>query len=67
MQIIIIRVKGLNCALYVGLVVFSRFGLGFFAGTGVFTFFLPGLLFGVHGTSTGRKNDPRITSFLGSV
>ena len=25
------------------------------------------LLSGVHGTSTGRKNDPRITSFLGSV
>ena len=48
----------------------SRFGLGFFAGTagtGVFTFFFLALLFGVHGTSNGRKNDPRTTSFLGSV
>ena len=45
----------------------SRFGVGFFAGTGVFTFFFLALFFGVHGTSTGRKNDLRITSFLGSV
>ena len=30
-------------------------------------FFFLALLFGVHGTSTGRKNDPRITLFLGSV
>ena len=45
----------------------SRFGFGFFAGAGVFTFFFLAVFFGVHGAYTGRKNDPRIISFLGSV